>query len=572
MNDTANAGDAGYFREVAARLNLPPQDMLLLMKSGFTPSDKVTKEELDDTLRRIKNAVGSGDDDSLESILERSDDVHLIFLEDALRNIVYATISYGGKVRLTTDSEGNLSRDYVYDSPDAIFDALIKSGLPKRQPLSVKHRTKVKTKNDDENEEDDKKDKDDKKPKRRPRPQFMFDPELVSYMERNADFMVWEYCQNPGKSNKKRIRSPSELESILPEEMLKRSHRQGLAVYAQTREGFLREHSRQLGGRRQIYLSGILNNDEVNRAIVEFLDKNFGNVEGSKDIDYDKLMAFAQIHSNGRKVYEWFSEKPVTDVTTADVIGGLREQLLIANKLNPEIVDKISASTLSWIAIAKAGDFVNKDEFMCEKVIPYFEKIKEYAGSEEERHQYELSDRVYWGVLHLAEKVLDPEDTYSFKNYTFAIRGLWVKGLLLSDKKMKAQNGDPERTYKGAKVVFEEPVSHLAGRYAVWDPVLKRAFDQMVDEGSVPSHLISDEGSLVLENRRSFSALGTALYEQIHPDRPTDVSETVFVRKDNSQVLVPPGRENSFGTLDRTLPLYVGLNREYFKERFEEGR
>jgi len=527
-------------------MGIPAEEIFKLMqKGGYKPNQKVTPEELQEVLRKFSTAAVP-QKTTLDELLGEVEDVHLVFIRDSVQNIEYVTIAYGGKVFMTLDDEGKLSREYVLDNIDDLFKTLVESGLPNKQPLQTKARGKG------GGSPSGKK----KKDQTRGKPQIFYDPHLINYFNENAHLIVHDACSSESEA-RTRIREAQDLERILPGEFLHRAAHNGIEVHAQKCAAFIAAHGPQIRQRRVIYLSGILNDEAVQRSISDFLDQMV-----YKDSKESRILSeFATRADNARLVYNWFSNPAhrLQKYAPHDVVTGLREFLLMGHKKDPELATRIGDETLEWIAVSIAGEYVRTNEFMQKDVVPYFKKVAEGVGIEHTR--WLTGDEVFEGMLNCARKVVDTETLFTLKQYQFCMRGLWALGLLVTDKK---ESGN-QRKLRSSLVTYVDPMSHLVKRFKIYDPLLKKAFAEGLGKAEYSS--VSE-----MRNQRDYSALAVLLYRHIHPAPPLSPKDTVFLSLNERDVRVLNPPYTSGGDhLSKILKMYVGINKDFFNQRLKKS-
>jgi hypothetical protein len=513
------AGKEERVRLIDAQGKFSPGEVAeLIREEGVDPTREYKIEELKKKLTGI-NELASLDASGWE--ITDTDDVLLVAIHDKKRNVIYHTIARGGRALFTHDDTGMIDYSRVYESIDEVIEVCVTQGVPEQ---IIKNRRGGDGGGDGGTRTPPSK------------PQLAFDPVFMQYLHDNKESITYDANKcSDREARPHMIKSKPELEKILGPKMVKKAGRSNCNVGAMTMKDFISKHRKAINKARVIYRSELLKNPRITRLMGAF--SSFVKRKKSGSSQFSK---YCSNQENALEVYAWLKRNTPEDVPLTDMAQALRDYIENGFKDAPEDqFARIRKATSWWVAATTAGNYLEKNPCMQEKVMPYLQ-------SEDE--DMSICDKNFEAIREIGKMFTDPTHQYDkIRQFRFVIEGLQLFGLIEHDK-FKG----PKRKWKPESVgaAYIQPMSHLMQRYAIYHTELSEAFEKLRDKGKLKD--------LKIETANDCTKFGKELYYSIPKSRRRKIFSRLKVRS------VPLGEDSTH--FEGILRMYVGVNKEYFLE------
>lgn len=531
--------------------------------SGELPSHiALTLEHAKSFSENLRNALvdQKSEDDNVKPLRANyTGEIYVACIEDPIQNIKYYTLMDGGKLELTLSARGAFDVESLKEQgligyhtlEDVFADVFETSSLPSSQ-RKVRTQRKITSSRG----------KSAKKkrilPRAKVRQQFIIDPALKEYLREKEPFLTAQVFGKTPQSRAHQINTLEELAEYMGKDQVEKFSERGFKATLQTSVDFVVANKRKIQRSRKRRLDALLNNAEVRHCVREYIHKE---LKGKDNII--SALEFLEKSSNVRQGYAYFSndKNRLDDVSVEEIIDVLRSVAIESVGNNRERVDRINRSMQHWISVAKAARFVEHDERL-KRVIPLFEEARgtEIEGS--------ISAKVYEGMRKLATYLLNRELHYSVGELPFIVDGLWLKGYFTKRNKIENQEEEEkkeiDRELRGVRTQFVHPVSHLMKRFERYDPILKAALNEMIQQGKISP-------PIKLNSQAEDINFGVELYNAI----PEDIATKTFTRlygDDEVQLAAPRSIGGGGRTSEWVLGYYVGTRREKITEAIKKGK
>lgn len=503
---------------------------------------KYDSEELRKVLSESVAPLAQGRSAAGSSLYIPNNEVQLVSMRIEGTNINYLTLLIGGRVHLTTESDGTLDLSHPEMGLDILLDILASSSTidPIRAVAEHKGKKKIGPR---------------AKPSFKPtkeRPGYVCDPILERYIVDNAEVLAYAALTGVRSYEGERtLKSMDELESVIEDRaFLDKAREHGITLAVQPIMGYIGLHRETLAKKVRRYVTAITEKEVVRRIVGQFVLSHIDSTDREKK----RLKELCSSPEIGTDIYQRLvkerdsagdderGEHYVTCLREM-VMTIFREMLTSQGTVTQDEFLQYRLTTRTWVAGAKAADYVKTDPLVQKEVIPL---LRDGDISS-------FNDRMFRAMCSVGRKVLDPEHLYNPYLVHLIVRGLWMERLLEKEDKGSVTI----RTQKGSMVEYTDGLTNLITRYSEYDSLLKASFDDLKAKEELPIDNIE------LDSQDRCSHLGQGLYKNL-----TDENQRKFSHLRDSSIPL----KDTGSSLGRLLRLYVGINRDYFMKEIGEQR
>ena len=499
------------------------------------PQDRESLEALLHELDPLVRATSS-EETSTNLVLE----TQIVRIRIPGRNIYYVTIMKGGKVIMTKDVNGDLDLSHPKQGLDEITDMLAYSTMldTARRIESTK---KTKT------------GKGGKNPTFKPtrdKPGYVRDPALDIYLLENAQALAFNALSSPEKLRKGQVLTTrDELEEVIDDpKFLATATELGFAIEAESITSYIARHRGEISRKTKRVINKIIEKQEVRKIAAEVLLEYIDRADPKKQklrVLCEKSDSILELYKklNDKKLAERLDDKGEHFVIcfrqmSLDVIYGIKK---IGIEISRDEFNKYITSTAKWVAYAKAGDYIQGDDYIQREILPKLRAIEDRASR----------DKIFEVVSDLGRLVIDPSHSYDRIFFRFLIAGLWMEGVM----EKETEKGVESRTLGGAMNEYTDGVGNLIERYGLYDKLLRKTFKKHLEQGAF------NEKNLALSTQAECSIFGRSLYDLL--DDKDKIKFTSI--RDGTRPLTEGGTY-----LVRLLRSYIGINRKYFIDEIQK--
>ncbi len=522
---------------------LSPEDTLRLLQQGkFRPGKRYSPEQAQSFLNALAPVMrDASPEDAPYHLPAEGEGAYLLRIFNPGANMFYVTLVVNGVPLFTRNSEGDLDQSSLYESEDPLLRRIVEAGMPEDVQAFFKRKSVPGA-----GDGDDKKKKRKKTHRVRDKPSFVFDPQIESFLKQCGEALVFEALENISFGEVKETVSGQDLENLLDAQLLRKVRSQGFQVTVQSLTNYVACSRKRIRDLRRIYVSDFLATEDITRLVSKYLREFRGKLPELINRSRNEELVF----EDGKEMYFWFAKED-QKITVQHAVDGLRATLfrLYGDKLGKDEYLRFREASAKWLAYAKAADYVKREEFIQEKIVPLF---REAAETEEER---KAARNVNFEVMSiLGRRIIEDEQQALPLYLRMTVRGLWMFDYFERDV---GAEKNPMRTARGVDTEYILPLVHYLDRRNAYEPLLFAAAERLQREG----HLLG-EG---VDTAAGCEALGRKLYVTV----PKKTREEVFTDRRKGyegRPLVADGTH-----LGRILRTHVGIHRERYQQ-YQQSR
>lgn len=516
---------------------LSPEDTLRLFQQGkFRPGNRYSPEQAQAFLTALAPVMrDASPEDAPYHLPAEGEGAHLLRIFNPGANMFYVTLVVNGVPLFTRNSEGDLDQSSLYESEDPLLRRIVEAGMPEDVQAFFKRKSAPGA-----GDGDDKKKKRKKTHRVRDKPSFVFDPQIEGFLKQCGEALVYEALENISLGEVKETVSGQDLENLLDAQLLRKVRSQGFQVTVQSLTNYVACSRKRIRDLRRIYVSDFLATEDITRLVSKYLREFASKLPDLISRSRNEDLVFV----DGKQMYFWFArENP--KITVQHAVDGLRATLfrLYADTLGKDEYLRFREASAKWLAYAKAADYVKREKFIQEKIIPLF---REAAEGEQRQAARNVN---FEAMSILGRRIIEDEQQALPLYLRMTVRGLWMFDCFERDV---GAEKSPMRTAEGVDREYLDPLVHYLERRGVYDPLLFAAAEKLQREG----HLLGER----VDTAAGCETLGKKLYATI----PGEVREKVFTdrRKEyEGRLLVADGRH-----LGWILRAHVGIHRERYQQ------
>lgn len=517
--------------KVAELLNNPNFDV----QKSYTDDQIELLLNVDNVLSsREKNTEKTSSDSSLGS-------EGLFMMYDPSKNAYFLTLVTNGRAQFSETPSGEFNMDDAIPSIQPLIKILVAAGATEEKQLRTGYRK------DSEEEKDEEKEKR-KKGVPKKKPSYIIDKSVVDWCIKNGLQVIFNSLSRTESGGKQALDQEAIIQS-LGFEAYRRLNEIGMQAYFQSWDGFIKQHKQEIGLVERIFLHKIASNPDLETLKSEFyktkgidlMNLIFIDPEGSIELDNLVHPSNAVNYRNARELYLYFDQRikernySLSPHVALQVIRNTLRSNEFFTKLEKPLGERITRTTGVWLQYAIAGEVIEKDKYIKDQILPILHDESKT-----------MPDKRFDVSVRLMSKYF-LETTYSMTQYRFHIRGLW-----LLEYMKKADSETEELTAGSTESLYIDPANHLAQRFNVYEPLLMKAFDELLE------HNMLDDKKMALEISAKCENVGKMLYEAL---RPWEKQKFTKLKNEEEHL--------SKGYREKALKLWVGVRREQLMEKYK---